>query len=71
MKVRIFGIAVVALMAVSLLAGVAGIIYQAAAGQGNAPPAETALQGPLSAATEGRPGDNAAVSAFKLICPFH
>jgi len=71
-KTRTFGVAVVALMTISTLAGVAGAMYQAAVGQGAGPTPQAAASQPVSAAgTSGQPGDNAAVSAFKLVCPFH
>jgi hypothetical protein len=65
-KTRTFGVAVVALMTISTLTAVAGVVYQAAAGQG----AQTAPQVSASQ-VDHQLGDNVAVSAFKFVCPFH
>ena len=68
LKVQTFGVAVVALMTVSTLAGAGILAYQAVAG---ASPQPTALQELPAAQTADQPGDNVAISAFKLVCPFH
>ncbi|MSQ07450.1 MAG: hypothetical protein EXR54_07085 [Dehalococcoidia bacterium] len=75
MKVRAVGVAVVALMTVSTLGGAGILVYQAASGQA----AETSLSSPAlheqpelpATPASGQAGDNVAVSAFKLVCPFH
>ncbi len=59
-------------MTVSTLGGAGILVYQAASGQA----AETsrsspALQNLPAAPGDGPSGDNVAVSAFKLVCPFH
>ncbi len=55
-------------MTVSTLAGAGILAYQAVAG---ASPQPTALQELPAAQTADQPGDNVAISAFKLVCPFH
>ncbi len=72
LKVRAFGAAMVVLMTVSTLAGAGMVVYRAASGQA----AGTSLQSPAhggmpAGQTGSQPGDNLAVSAFKLVCPFH
>jgi hypothetical protein len=71
-KTRTFGVAVVALMTISTLMAVAGVVYQAAAGQSpRSSPQVSASQAAPATQIDNQPGDNVAVSAFKFVCPFH
>lgn len=62
----------VVLMTVSTLAGAGMVVYQAASGQAARTSLQSQAQGGQPATQTGsQPGDNVAVSAFKLVCPFH